>query len=111
MTSIGNPSAHAPSSRPSQSGRLPLSFAEVSAVVNPVTDSYIAEALNTFNAACFKATAVMVGAASESLVLGIRDTLSNETPDTLAQTDSIRSTADWRIKRVLSTVERNRLER
>jgi hypothetical protein len=37
--------------------------------IGPVTDSYVTDALNTFNAACFKATAVMVGAAAESLVL------------------------------------------
>jgi hypothetical protein len=29
------------------------------AAIGPVTDSYIAEALDTFNAACFKATAEM----------------------------------------------------
>ena len=32
--------------------------------VGPVGESYIGEALNTFNAACFKATAMMVGAAA-----------------------------------------------
>lgn len=43
--------------------------------VGPVGESYIREALNTFNTACFKATAVMVGAAAESLVIGVRDAL------------------------------------
>ena len=80
-----------------------LSHLRSQCVVNPVTDSYIAEALNTFNAACFKATAVMVGAASESVVLGIRDTLVTRL-QTLDQTVPS-GLGDWRIKRVLSTVE------
>jgi hypothetical protein len=70
----------------------------------PVPGSYITEALNTFNAACFKATAVMVGAAAESLVLEVRDALvarlqvlGQPTPPDLA---------DWRVKRVLSALER-----
>lgn len=40
-----------------------------------VTESDISESLQTFNSGCFKATAVMVGAAAESVVLEIRDTL------------------------------------
>ena len=37
--------------------------------------SYLEEGVNTFQAGCLKATAVMVGAAAESLVLDVRDTL------------------------------------
>jgi hypothetical protein len=75
------------------------SYADVGAV----TDSYIAEALNTFNAACFKATAVMVGAAAESVVLSIRDALVGRLQDL---GHSIPSTLnDWRIKRLLSAIE------
>jgi len=73
------------------------------AAIGPVTASYIAEALNTFNAACFKATAVMVGAAAESLVLEVRDglvaklqALSQPVPSGLS---------DWRVKRLLATLE------
>jgi hypothetical protein len=73
------------------------------AAVGAVTDSYIAEALNTFNATCFKATAVMVGAAAESIVLNIRDAivarlqnLGHSVPSTFT---------DWRIKRLLSAIE------
>jgi hypothetical protein len=73
------------------------------AAIGPITDSYITEALNTFNAACFKATAVMVGAAAESLVLGVRDTL-------LARLQALGHSvppglSDWRAKRILSTLE------
>ena len=35
----------------------------------------MSEALTTYDANCIKATAVMVGAAAESLVLEVRDTL------------------------------------
>ena len=80
-----------------------LSHLRSQAAVGPVAESYIREALNTFNTACFKATAVMVGAAAESLVLGVRDALLARL-QTLGQ--SVPSgLADWRIKRVLSTVE------
>lgn len=73
------------------------------ATIGPVTDSYITEALNTFNAACFKATAVMVGAAAESLVLGVRDAL-------VARLQALGHSvpaglSDWRVKRVLDTLE------
>lgn len=71
--------------------------------LGPVTDSYIIEALNTFNAACFKATAVMVGAAAESLVLGIRDTLVTK----LQALDRSVPAAltDWRVRPILSSLE------
>lgn len=80
-----------------------LSHLRGHAAIGPVADSYIAEALNAFNAACFKATAVMVGAAAENLVLGVRDALIKRL-QTLGQ--SVPSgLSDWRIKRVLSTIE------
>jgi hypothetical protein len=80
-----------------------LSHLNARASVGDVTTSYIAEALNTFNAACFKATAVMVGAAAESVVLEIRDVL-------VAKLQALghalpRDLTDWRIKRVLVAIE------
>ena len=41
--------------------------------INDVASSYLREALETYNNNCFKASAVMIGAASESLILEIRD--------------------------------------
>lgn len=73
------------------------------ASISAVTASYVAEALNTFNAACFKATAVMVGAAAESLVLGVRDALVARL-QVLGQ-PAPAGLIDWRIKRILSTLE------
>ena len=43
--------------------------------LDPVAKSYVDEALNTYNASCFKAAAVMIGAATERIVLVIRDAL------------------------------------
>lgn len=72
------------------------------ATLNPIAESYIREALTTFNANCYKATAVMVGAAAESMVLELRDAL-------VAKTDSLGQAKprdlDWRIKRVLDAIE------
>jgi len=73
------------------------------AAVDPVAESYIREGLNTFNAACFKATAVMVGAAAESLVLGVRDALVSRL-QTLSQPIPSSLNA-WRVKPVLSAIE------
>lgn len=71
--------------------------------LNPVAESYIREALATYVAACFKATAVMVGAAAESLILELRDSLG-------ARLDALGKARppdldDWRIKRILDALE------
>ena len=71
--------------------------------LNPVSESYIREALATYAAGCFKATAVMVGAAAESVVLELRDVL-------VARLDALGQTRppdldDWRIKRILDSIE------
>ena len=71
--------------------------------ISDLTRSYVVEALNTFNAACFKATAVMVGAAAESLVLQVRDRLV-ERLQALSRPISS-DLADWRVKRILAGVE------
>jgi len=49
--------------------------------VKPVALSYLREALSTYNSDCFKATAVMVGVATECIVLELRDTLSKRMKD------------------------------
>jgi hypothetical protein len=71
--------------------------------LNPVAESYIHEALATYSAACFKATAVMVGAAAESVILELRDTL-------VTRLDALKKPRppdldDWRIKRNLDALE------
>jgi hypothetical protein len=44
--------------------------------IGPIAESYVREALNTYNASCFKATAVMIGVAAECLVIDIRDAVA-----------------------------------
>jgi hypothetical protein len=65
--------------------------------------SYVAEAISTYNSGCYKASAVMVGAAGEALVLELRDdvvarlsTLQKQPPKDLL---------DWRFKKVLDAIE------
>ncbi len=67
--------------------------------LNPIARSYVEEALNTYNNNCFRAAAVMIGAASESAVLKLRDnlvkkmrTLNRKVPSDLTS---------WRIKKVI----------
>jgi hypothetical protein len=43
--------------------------------IGEIALSYVEEALHTYNSNCFKAAAVMIGAAAERLVLDVRDAL------------------------------------
>ena len=72
--------------------------------LDAISQSYIEEALKTYNSDCLKATAVMVGAATENIVLQLRDTL-------VSRMKSLGHTVpsglnDWRIKRVLDSFEK-----
>jgi hypothetical protein len=73
--------------------------------LNPTAQSYIEEALKTYNVGCFKATAVMVGAASESLVLETRDTLIIRIQK-LGKSPP-RKLKDWKIKTILDTIKQD----
>jgi hypothetical protein len=72
--------------------------------LNTVAESYLREALRTYNSDCFKATAVMIGAAAESLILEIRDTLTHRMED-LGQAPPS-DVKDWRLKKVLDRLVR-----
>jgi hypothetical protein len=74
------------------------------ASLNPIAASYVEEALDTYNANCFRAAAVMIGAAAESTVLSLRDEL-------LAAMSRVGRTPpkdlnDWRIKRLLGALQK-----
>jgi len=45
------------------------------AAISPIAESYVKEALQTYEAHCYKATAVMIGAAAERLVLDLGDAI------------------------------------
>jgi len=68
-----------------------------------VTESYVREALSTYSAGCFKAAAVMIGVAAESVVLELRDAVG-------ARLDALgrprpKALDDWRVKTVLDALE------
>lgn len=52
-----------------------LAYLDAEVGLPAIARGYVEEALNTYNACCYKATAVMIGAAVEALVLDLRDTL------------------------------------
>jgi len=74
------------------------------AALNDIAASYIDEALDTYNANCFRATAVMVGAAAESLMLELANAIS----EGLKRTGSSvpKGFSDFRIKQVLEAVRK-----
>jgi hypothetical protein len=72
------------------------------AQITPIARAYIEEALKTWAADCFKASAVMVGAASERLILDVRDALLIR-----MQALGLTISADlkaWQISRVLRAI-------
>jgi hypothetical protein len=79
-----------------------ISHLRATAGLDPVTESYIREGLQTFNTGCFKATAVMVGAAAENIVLDIREALLDKLRTGTASTKNLE---DWRVKRILDAIE------
>ena len=70
--------------------------------LNPVAESYIREALRSYNSNCYKAAAVMVGCASESLLLELRDKLvvKMENMDLTVP----KRFKDWRIRPVTKAI-------
>lgn len=70
---------------------------------DPIAISYVAEAVDTYNRACVKAAAVMLGCAAEALNLSLRDQVKNKilanggTPPAALD--------DWRIAAVLRALE------
>jgi hypothetical protein len=52
-----------------------LAYLTSKTTINPIAKSYLDEALTAYVANCYKAAAVMIGAASESLILELKDEL------------------------------------
>jgi hypothetical protein len=71
--------------------------------LNPIAQSYLSEALDTFIAGSYKAAAVMIGAASESLILELRDAIVARL-DTLGRPVP-KELGTWQVKRVLASIE------
>jgi hypothetical protein len=74
------------------------------ATLNGIAHSYVAEGLDCFVGGLYKAAAVMIGAAAESLVLELRDVARKRLSNT-GQQES-RGLADFRVKTVFDTLNR-----
>ena len=70
--------------------------------LDDVSRSYVEEAVHSYNAACFKAAAVMVGGAAESLVLRMRDKLVANISSAGGSPPA--GMNDWRIKTVRDAI-------
>ena len=70
--------------------------------LNPVASSYVAEALSCYGAGLFKSAAVMLGAASESLVFEVRDAVVKRLAR-LKQSSS-RDLDSWKAKTVIDAI-------
>lgn len=80
-----------------------LSYLEKQGGLNEVARSYIEEALKTYNSNCFKAAAVMTGAAAESLVLQLRDALVKRIEESGKKPP--KDLSNWQVKRVLDALK------
>jgi hypothetical protein len=79
-----------------------LSHLHKISTLNPIADSYMREALKTYNSDCIKATAVLVGIALETIVLELRDALL-EKMKSLSKVPP-KHLLDWRIKCVIDAL-------
>ncbi len=66
--------------------------------LDPITHSYLSEALDCYVAGFFKAAAVMTGAAAESIVLNLRDSTVEKLASLGRQAP--RGMSDWKVKTI-----------
>ncbi|MEQ1936033.1 MAG: hypothetical protein ABL962_19435 [Fimbriimonadaceae bacterium] len=71
--------------------------------LNPIAKSYLEEAVNCYVAGHYKASAVMVGGASESVVLELRDAVSAKLG--VLNQPIPKDLNDWRIARILQALK------
>ena len=72
--------------------------------LNPIAQSYLDEALKSYNVDCIKAAAVMIGAAAESMTLELRDALLQRIEQLNLRPS--RDLKDWRLKRILDAISK-----
>jgi len=70
--------------------------------ISSLADAYIREALVTYNAGCVRATGVMVGAATEALIIDLRDAMVARI--TVQGRRPSAKLSDWRAKTVLDAI-------
>jgi hypothetical protein len=74
------------------------------ATLEPVAMSYLAEGLECYVAGLFKASAVVVGAAAESIILDLRDVTMKKLK--LVKKPAPKGMEDWRVKTVSDALHR-----
>jgi hypothetical protein len=79
-----------------------LAYLDQEAPIDATTRGYIEEALNTYRACCYKATAILVGAATENLVFDLRDELFTRLHTGKYQVP--KNLNDWRVKTALEAM-------
>ena len=73
------------------------------AEINDICKSYLSESLDCYMNGLYKAAAVMLGAASESIIIELRDTTVNKINEVSG--DLPRGIDDWRIKTILNALK------
>lgn len=73
------------------------------ASINPIAKSYIFEALNTYNSDCYKASAIMIGVAAESIILEMRDRLVKRIEEEGEKPS--KKLIDWKMKNVIGALK------
>ena len=81
-----------------------LAYLKKSANIEKITLSYLEEALKTYNSNCFRASAVMIGVASESIVLKLRNVLV-EKMQKLGKSIP-KDLKDWKIKPIIDCIKK-----
>jgi hypothetical protein len=81
-----------------------LAYVAKQTTLNPVAQSYLEEALKTFNNDCIKSSVVMLGAAAESMALDLRDAFVSKIDPAKRKVPP--DLEDYRIKRVLDCLEK-----
>jgi hypothetical protein len=85
-----------------------LAYLDQEGILDLVARSYVEEALNTYRASCYKATAVLIGAAVEKLILDLRDTLHTRLRATNRRVP--KGLDAWQVKTALEAAERMLLD-
>ena len=81
-----------------------FSYVKSNANLNDIAESYLGEAVNCYNADLVKAAAVMVGAATESLILELRDALKTKLRNDILSLP--KGLTDWRVKTFANSVQK-----
>jgi hypothetical protein len=79
-----------------------LHYLEQDSPLDVITRGYVTEALDAYRACCYKATAVMIGAAVENLVLQLRDALVHSLTTAGKQVSS--GLKAWQAKTVVDAI-------